>query len=68
MKYDFDSVTDRKNSNSLKWDISDNEQPMWKCYMCGECARYDSSTLQQIINNGEDNVQDNFDRDNRVDE
>ena len=44
------------------------EQPMWKCYMCGECARYDSSTLQQIINNGEDNVQDNFDRNNRADE
>ncbi len=29
MKYDFDSVTDRRNSNSLKWDISDGELPMW---------------------------------------
>ena len=29
MKYDFDSVTDRRNSNSLKWDVSDGELPMW---------------------------------------
>ena len=29
MKYDFDAVIDRKNSNSLKWDISDGELPMW---------------------------------------
>lgn len=29
MKYDFDTVIDRRNSNSYKWEISENELPMW---------------------------------------
>lgn len=29
MKYDFDRVTDRRDSNSLKWDVKENELPMW---------------------------------------
>lgn len=29
MKYDFDSVIDRRNTGSLKWDVSENELPMW---------------------------------------
>ena len=29
MKYNFDSVIDRKNTNSLKWDFFDDEYPMW---------------------------------------
>ncbi len=29
MKYDFDTVVDRKGSGSLKWDVSDGELPMW---------------------------------------
>ena len=29
MKYDFDSVVNRKNTNSLKWDLFDVEVPMW---------------------------------------
>lgn len=29
MKYNFDSVIDRKNTNSLKWDLFDDEYPMW---------------------------------------
>ena len=28
-KYDFESVTDRKNTNSLKWDFFDDDLPMW---------------------------------------
>lgn len=27
--YDFDTVIDRRNSNSLKWDVAENELPMW---------------------------------------
>ncbi|MCD8390917.1 MAG: PatB family C-S lyase [Firmicutes bacterium] len=27
--YDFDTVTDRKNTASLKWDVKENELPMW---------------------------------------
>ena len=29
MEYDFNTVTDRRNTNSLKWDIADGELPMW---------------------------------------
>ena len=29
MKYDFDSIVKRKNTNSLKWDLFDTEIPMW---------------------------------------
>lgn len=29
MKYDFDKVVSRRNSGSLKWDVKDNELPMW---------------------------------------
>ncbi|MDE7439862.1 MAG: pyridoxal phosphate-dependent aminotransferase [Clostridia bacterium] len=29
MKYNFDKITDRRNTASLKWDIAENELPMW---------------------------------------
>ena len=29
MKYNFDVLTDRRNSDSLKWDVAENELPMW---------------------------------------
>lgn len=29
MNYNFDEVINRRNTNSLKWDIKDNELPMW---------------------------------------
>ena len=29
MKYNFDPIIDRKNTNSLKWDLFDDEYPMW---------------------------------------
>lgn len=29
MKFDFDSVVDRRNTNSCKWDVGENELPMW---------------------------------------
>ena len=29
MKYDFDTVVDRRNTGSLKWDVRENELPMW---------------------------------------
>ena len=29
MKYDFDKIIDRKNTGSLKWDVTDRELPMW---------------------------------------
>ncbi len=29
MKYDFDTIIDRKNTNSQKWDYYDTQLPMW---------------------------------------
>lgn len=37
-KYNFDKPTDRKNTGSLKWDVSDNELPMWVADMDFEAA------------------------------
>lgn len=38
MKYDFDKLTDRRNSFSMKWDVNDNELPMWVADMDFETA------------------------------
>lgn len=29
MRYDFETVYDRRGTDSLKWDVKDNELPMW---------------------------------------
>lgn len=29
MKYDFDTVVNRRNTDSLKWNVAENELPMW---------------------------------------
>ena len=29
MKYDFDKAVNRRGTSSLKWDVADNELPMW---------------------------------------
>lgn len=29
MKYNFDEIVNRRNTSSLKWDVLDNELPMW---------------------------------------
>ena len=29
MRYNFDELTDRQNTHSLKWDVKENELPMW---------------------------------------
>ncbi len=29
MKYNFDNLTNRFNSNQIKWDVKENELPMW---------------------------------------
>lgn len=41
--YDFDTVVDRRNTGSLKWDVAENELPMW-------VADMDFKTAPQIIN------------------
>ena len=29
MNFDFDTQINRRNTNSLKWDVGENELPMW---------------------------------------
>ena len=36
--YDFDKMTDRKGTNSIKWEIGENELPMWIADMDFETA------------------------------
>ena len=43
MKYDFDKVVNRRDTYSLKWDVKENELPMW-------VADMDFETAPEIIN------------------
>ena len=43
MKYNFDEIIDRRGTNSLKWDIAENELPMW-------VADMDLRAAPEIIN------------------
>ena len=38
MKYDFDTPINRRNTNSLKWDVAENELPMWVADMDFQAA------------------------------
>lgn len=38
MTYDFDRIVDRRRTDSLKWDVAENELPMWVADMDFETA------------------------------
>ena len=38
MKYNFDKLTNRFNTNAIKWDVKENELPMWVADMDFEVA------------------------------
>lgn len=42
MKYDFNKINNRRNTNSVKWDVLDNELPMW-------VADMDIQTVPEVI-------------------
>ncbi len=44
--YDFDRVTDRRNTHSLKWDVGENELPMWVADMDFETAPEISAAIR----------------------
>ena len=52
MKYDFDSVTDRKHSNSLKWNVAENELPMWVADMDFKTAPEIEEAISNRMENG----------------
>ncbi len=52
MKYDFDSIIDRRNTNSLKWNVADGELPMWVADMDFATAPEIRSALQKRVEHG----------------
>jgi len=42
MKYDFNKINNRRNTNSVKWNVKDNELPMW-------VADMDIQTVPEVI-------------------
>lgn len=50
MEYNFSKLTDRKNSQSLKWDVEKQELPMWVADMDFEVAPEIVDALQQRVN------------------
>lgn len=52
MKYNFDEPTDRTQIASLKWDVEENELPMWVADMDFKAAPEIISAMQKRLDNG----------------
>lgn len=52
MKYNFDKIIDRKATDSIKWEVSDNELPMWVADMDFDVAPAIKEALLDKINEG----------------
>ncbi len=52
MKYNFDELTDRSGTNSLKWDVSDSELPMWVADMDFKTAPQITEALEKRARHG----------------
>jgi len=52
MKYDFDTVIDRHNTYSVKWDVKENELPMWVADMDFKAAPEILEAVQKRMDNG----------------
>ncbi len=52
MKYDFDIQIDRRNTNSLKWDVAENELPMWVADMDFQTAPEVLSAIKKRVEHG----------------
>lgn len=52
MPYDFDVLTDRRGSHSMKWEVSENELPMWVADMDFETASEIKAALRKRVEHG----------------
>ena len=52
MKYDFDTPVNRRNTNSLKWDVAENELPMWVADMDFPTAPEIQAAIQERAAHG----------------
>lgn len=52
MTYDFDSVVNRRGSESLKWDVAEHELPMWVADMDFPTAPCIRQALEKRVSHG----------------
>ena len=52
MKYDFDKITDRRGTDSEKWDVAEGELPMWVADMDFETAPEILAAMRKRLDNG----------------
>ncbi len=52
MQYNFDELTDRRNTHSLKWDVKENELPMWVADMDFKTAPQITETIIKRAEHG----------------
>ncbi|GFZ32297.1 cystathionine beta-lyase [Clostridium zeae] len=52
MQYDFGALTDRRNTNSLKWDVNENVLPMWVADMDFKTAPEIIEAIQEKVAKG----------------
>lgn len=52
MKYDFDEIVSRENSQSMKWDVPQNQLPMWVADMDFKCAPAIRKAFQERLDQG----------------
>ena len=50
--YDFDTLVDRKNSYSYKWDVKEGELPMWVADMDFKTAPEIIEALMERVSHG----------------
>ena len=50
MKYNFDKLSDRKSTNSIKWNVNKNELPMWVADMDFNCFPGIKEALKKVVN------------------
>ncbi len=51
-RYDFDSITDRRGTGSLKWNVADNELPMWVADMDFPAATPIREAMEERLKHG----------------
>ena len=52
MKFDFDKLNDRRGTNSLKWDVSDGELPMWVADMDFRMLPSARAAMEDVLKHG----------------
>lgn len=52
MKYDFDSVINRRGTDSMKWNVGENELPMWVADMDFPAAPEIREALEERVSHG----------------